>query len=48
VCLAGYLFESAEGKSKGVAIIVIQEWWGINDEIKQKGALSLAHLARHL
>ncbi len=34
----GHLFESAEGKKKGVALVVIQEWWGINSEIKSKGA----------
>lgn len=34
----GYLFESAAGKQKGVALIVIQEWWGVNAEIKGKAA----------
>lgn len=32
----GHLFESAAGKSAGVALVVIQEWWGINSEIKLK------------
>jgi carboxymethylenebutenolidase len=34
----GYLFVSEAGKSSGVGIVVIQEWWGINDEIKLKGS----------
>lgn len=29
----GYLAESAEGAS-GPAVVVIQEWWGINDQIR--------------
>jgi len=33
-----YLFESPVGKQQKVGIVVIQEWWGINNEIKGKAA----------
>ncbi len=31
------VYENGDAKAKGVAIVVIQEWWGINNEIKSKG-----------
>jgi len=32
--LAGYLAEPAQGASAAPGIVVIQEWWGLNDQIK--------------
>jgi carboxymethylenebutenolidase len=34
VTASGYLAEPAAGKGNGKGVIVIQEWWGLNDHVK--------------
>lgn len=31
---SGYLAEPPEGRGRGRGVVVIQEWWGLNDDIK--------------
>ena len=31
---SGYLAEPREGRGRGRGVVVIQEWWGLNDQIR--------------